>query len=80
MENQLGIRTDGFAELREIQALIDENIGNLRRQLRLVDEETDEVKRLEIRKRISKGQDEFMEHMKYIQSGLQESEKADESR
>jgi len=72
MESRNGTKTEAIAELRKVRALIDEVVGNLRRQMQIVYEETDEAKRLKLRKQISKDQDEFMECMKQIQSIIRE--------
>jgi len=72
MESLTGSKTEAITELRKIRALIDENIGNLRRQLRLADEEEDEAKALEMRKQIFKDQNEFMECIKQIRGKIKE--------
>lgn len=73
MENQNGTRTKAIAEFRQFRALIDDVVGALRRRLRSADEEEDKIKALEMRKQISKDQDEFKECMDYIQGKIKET-------
>ena len=72
MESLTGSKTEALAEFRKFRAFIDETVGNLRRQLQLADEETDEAKALEMRKQIFKDQNEFMECIKQIRDKIKE--------
>lgn len=72
MESQIGLRTEELAELRKFRALIDDIVGNLRRQWQLADDETDEARRMEMKRQIFKDQNEFMECMKQIRDKIKE--------
>jgi len=72
MESQVGLRTEELAELRKFRALIDDIVGNLRRQWQLADDETDEARRMEMKRQIFKDQNEFMECIKQIRGKIKE--------
>jgi|GEM_PF-2144554 len=72
MESQIGLRTEELAELRKFRALIDDIVGNLRRQWQLADDETDEARRMEMKRQIFKDQNEFMECIKQIRGKIKE--------
>ena len=70
MANQTGLRTEELSELRKLRALIDEVVGNLKRQWQLADEEEDEAKRMEMKRQVFEAQDELMECLKKIQNEI----------
>jgi len=72
MENQIGLRAEELAELRKFRALVDDVVGNLRRQWQLSDEEENETRRMEMKRQIFKNQDEFMECVRQTQDKIKE--------
>lgn len=70
MANQAGLRIEELSELRKFRALIDDVLGNLKRQWQLADEEEEESKRMEMKRQVFEAQDELMECLKKIRESI----------